>query len=271
MAIREKKFKEWIDNHPFIKDELFYPEGKACRWGRLIARWNERQDEKTLKHRCAFIFDLSTGNVYQDCGKSKIWIKCVCLTLAYPTIGFIKTLYHLILPISIPIEIIQVMSKGMGKGHSVQKIAHKACRNVVRSLADSIRTPLYTISLSIVSIAAVIMGLLVPRKLYDLRALAGRLEKTLHWKKKYTPWMVASCFQTMINIQEIHQYDEKEADTDYDDNPTLHGLNNLARAYVRYRRRECNLFNDCGQLLDHKTPYRSPIYQVYGPQVPDEI
>jgi hypothetical protein len=260
--MQTEEFKQWRLENPLIEELFFYPEGKDFRYGRIAAKWVERKEEKDLTHICAFAFDFYNGDILEDCRKRKIWIKCLLLNMGYPLAGFNKTLYHALLPLSIPVEIFKGVQEGIQHNDAPKQIAAKVLRNMARNIADIIRTPLYTIALTIVTLSATIIGIFAPRKLYQLRALAGRIELTLNWGDKESPWILANCFQPIFNIQEIHlHFDKNNGDTFYEiDNPNRRSLNNLARAYVNYWRRNRNPFNNYFRLLNDQTPYISAAF-----------
>lgn len=251
-------FQNWREDNPFIEDYFFYPDGKECGWCRIKAHWHEKkEDGRDLFHLCAFAIDLQTGDVYLDCSKRKIWAKCVVLTLGRPLCGLAKTIYHLFAPISIPVEIFRAMSLGREQGKSSSEIAAMAWHSVKNSLADIIRTPLYTIAIIIVTLAGTIIGPFAPHKLYDIRALAGRLESDLN-RGKQNDWTIAPCFQPIDNLMKIHEENYKKTDTRYEDDSTLQGLNNLARKYVKFMRSNRVPLNNCGMLLPEDVPFVSP-------------
>lgn len=251
-------FQNWQEAHPFIKDYLFYPKNEEGRWARVRAEWKEKKaNERSLLHLCAFTIDLETGNLYTDCSKLKIWVKCVLLCLGRPYFGLLKTVYHLILPFSIPVEIFKAVIKGIQQEQSSDQIFSSTWRHIKHSIADIIRTPVYTVAMTVIMIAATIIGPFAPSKLYDWRELAGCLESRLNREEERLT--VAPCFQPIGNLMNLDQdrYYEK-ADTEYEDEPTLHGLNNLARSYVRFHRENCDPFH-CGRLQSEKQPYVSPV------------
>lgn len=250
-------FQNWQESHPFLKNSLIYSDDKNCHWARIRANWKEKKiDGKTLSHLCAFTIDLHTGDLYLDCRKRKIWAKCFALTLGRPFFGLVKTMYHLFLPLSIPMEIFKSIFIGVQQKQSFYQISQLSLRNIKNSLADIIRTPVYMTAMTIVTLSAVIFGPFAPLKIYDLRALAGRLENALN-RGEESIWNMAPCFQPLDNIMDIHQHNFEKADTEYEAEPALHGLNNLARSYVKFRRRNHNLFNDCGFLQPLNKPYTS--------------
>ena len=110
--------------------------------------------------------------------------------------------------------------------------------------------------MTIVVLVGVIIGPLAPHKLYDLRAMAGHLEKTLN--RESETWTLAPCFQPIANLKSIDKDKYIKDDTVYDQEDTLKGLNNLARSYVRYRRKNRNPFDDYCRLVPQNGVYVSP-------------
>lgn len=255
--MKSELFQNWRKDNPFIEDYFFYPEGEDCHWGRVKANWNEKREQgKDLSHLCAFTIDLQTGDIYLDCSKRKIWAKCLLLSAARPLYGLVKTVYHLVAPLSIPIEIFKAIVEGRERQQSSSEIAAAAWRNVKNSLTDIIRTPFYTIAMMIVTLAGIIIGFFAPHKLYDIRALAGRLERDLN-RGQENLWTIARCFQPLNNLMDIHKKNYKTLDTEYEDDPTLQGLNNLARSYVNFMRKNRNPFDHCGALQPKNVPFTS--------------
>lgn len=261
-------FTNWRAAHPFIEDYIFYPEGKNFRWARLVVPWHEcvydgqGQKIKEIYHRCAFSLDLYTGDLYMDCRRRKIWAKCAALIVGTPLTGYIKTLYHLALPISVPIVIFQTIQQGIQQQHSKKQIAYEVVCNIGRNGADIICTPLYTVTLMIVAIAAVCIGFFVPSYLYHFRLLFGDIEIARNWGENNMTWDTIRCFHPYTNLVNVDRhYSQTKQDTVYDQNdPILKGLNNFVRANVKFRRRGCNLFNDCFMKFDPNKPYISAAY-----------
>lgn len=255
-------FQNWRKTHPFIEDYLIYPDNKDknCRWARIQANWKEQKTGgKNLSHLCAFTIDLNSGDIYLDCRKRKIWAKCAALTIGRPIFGITKTMYHLALPLSIPIEIYKSVIEDLQKKMSANQILKNSLRSIKHNLTDIIRTPLYSLAMTIVTLSAVIIGPFAPSKLYDLRARVGRLENKLN-RGEDSIWNRAPCFQPLENLMHIHHLQYVKKDTQYEDEPSLHGLNNLARSYVKFRRTNRNLFNDCACLQSQDKAYVSAAY-----------
>lgn len=252
-------FDDWRKTHSYIEQKIAPIKESESRWGRLMTQWNEKKSpENILFHRCAFALDLRTGDLYLDCSESKIWRKCVALCFARPLIGTAKTFYHLCLPISIPLEIFKAVWEGVQEKHSFYQITSSARIRVVNNTTDIVRTPLYTVALTIMSIQAVVVGLYSPVRLYDLRKEAGRLENALN-RGIESMWTCVPCFQPIHHLMQIHEFSHYKEDTEYDEEPTLIGCNNLTRSYVKFMRQNRNIFTNCAMLLPPNTTYISPV------------
>lgn len=251
-------FGDWRKTHSSIENNIVTIGGEGSRWGKLITRWNEKKGpENILFHQCAFVLDLQTGDMYLDCNEDKIWRKCVALCFARPLIGTAKTFYHLSLPISIPVEIFKSLWEGALKEHSFYQITYSAWISVVNNITDIVRTPIYSVAMTVIAIQAVVIGLYDPIKLYDLREQAGRLENALN-RGKESMWTCAPCFQPLHNLMSIHASSHQKDDTEYEDDPTLIGCNNLTRNYVKFMRKNRNIFTNCGRFLPPDVAYISP-------------
>lgn len=253
-------FQTWRDENPYLEEHFRFPDGEECGWGRIQAKWHEQHEGIDITHICAFTLNLQSGDIYLDCSKLKIWTKCLVLTIGRPLLGVYKTIYHVFLPLSIPVEICIAIHRGIQNQESAGTIAKNAGIRVLNNFADIIRTPLYTVILTIVTLSAVIIGPFAPHKLYDLRALAGRIENALN-RGEESFWTMAPCFQPISNIFTVGKKNYIKEDTEYDSEDVLHGLNNLARSYVNYRRENRNPFDDFCRLPAEGVPYISPSYQ----------
>lgn len=255
-----QSFNNWRKNHVCIEHHIFYPEGKNFRWGRFKGSWTEKtQSGHSLFHRCAFGLDFQTGDLYVDCSATKIWTKCIGLSLVCPINGLIKTGYHLFLPLLLGIKTAQKINKNW-KVNGLT-ITPFVVDEIKHHIIDIFRTAIYTTAITIVSVAAVIIGPLAPRKLYEWRHVIGQLEKSLN-RGEHTIWTVARCFQPIGNLMEIDRLSDDYLDSEYDNDPILHGSNNLTRKYVRFRRHNRNPFNDCCRLFPKNQAYLSPAYPI---------
>lgn len=168
--------------HPELIDRIQLSESPNCKWGRFLCKPAvEGEGKEGLFHIYAAGLNLETGDLYLDCTKKKIYAKCCTFLLVNPFWGIIKTAYHLLLPVSIPLTIYHTVkeAKKGKKPYRSNEIVRRVFVNIARNCADIVRTPLYTLVNTIVTLAAVVIGPFAPKKLYDLRSLIGKIEQSL--------------------------------------------------------------------------------------------
>ena len=223
-------------------------------WGRIVATWCEKKSDGELQtHIYAPCINTSTGDLYFDCDLAKIFRKCIVQLIIRPFHALIKTIYHAAFLPSITLEIIDVC-----KGH---QNGLGAVINIAKSIADIIRTPLYTLAMMVASIAVIIMSTFDPQLLYSGRALIGALEATSNWGWIHTRWTLAPCFQpTPLTLLADYGNKPDYPDTIYpSQNPIDRELTHLARKHIRYLREHTDCFSS--KQPRPNTPYISPIYQ----------
>lgn len=200
-------FNQWLQLHPSLENRIIKENSK---WGRIVTEWKEKKEDGTnITHLFAISINLKTGDCYLDCRRRKIWAKQAVLILARPFQGGLKTLYHLSM-IPVVHEIFQ--------GLTGKQSAKKTLKNVGKSIADIVRTPVYAIAMMIVGLAAVAIIPLAPNTAYDFRVWHGKLEQRLFWGEKHTDFTVAICFQSIFNVREFESDDgfvSKHKDTKY--------------------------------------------------------
>lgn len=219
-----------------LKQHIVVDEG--LRWGRLICTWYEKASEgRMLTHHYAACVDTKEWGLYLDCRPSLIFAKCLVQCLARPFYGAAKTIYHISM-IPIFYEIADVF-RGL-------RSRSECLTNSVRSLADIIRTPLYTAVLTVVSIAVLILGFADPEALYLGRTIIGNIEKNADWGQVKTNWTLAPCFQPYpLTILENYNHKKCEADSLYMSNDPLEiQLSDFARRRILRMRRDdlCQYF-----------------------------
>lgn len=260
-------FKEWKDKHSeFMQKHIVESEGS--RWGRVICIWTEKRKESgkitTIEHTYAAAINLKKGDIYLDCRKRKVWAKCCLYSLIQPLVLTVKTVYHLLLPVSIPYEIYKTVKAARKETQKVpgKELTKRIVKQIGKNLADTVRTPLYGMALTIIGIAGVVIGPLAPKILYDIRVTAGKVEKALNWGNENSPWILFKCFQPCDNLMKMYEWSRQNKDTEYlkeneKDDATLHGLTNFARAQIIFRRNNKALFNDCLKKYPEDKPYTS--------------
>ena len=264
----QMNFKDWKNIHKsFIQENIEQKENS--RWGRINAKWNEINSNQELNHIYKFTLDLKTGDFYLDCRRRKIWCKSLTYLFVQPIVLSLKTVYHLMLPLSISLEIFQEVQK-IKEFENDQKIkltnkekTIRIVKVITKDLLDIVRTPLYAGALSIIALAGVVIGPLAPNILYNTRAMAAKVELALHWGNEDSNWIIYRCFHPLGNVITIDQeWQRTREDTKYikpesSEADRLKGLSNLARALINFRRENRAIFNDCFKLLPANQAYIS--------------
>jgi hypothetical protein len=131
-----------------------------------------------------------------------------------------KTLYHACLPLSLWVEGSSAQQRGVAVGAAL-----------ARNIADIVRTPLYGLALTILAVVGCVFGGLGLERVYDVRALAGRVERSLNWGEPRAAGALAPCFQPLT--EELSSWEERRhEDVDYTRVESA-ALVNLSRAVLR--------------------------------------
>jgi hypothetical protein len=242
-----------------LKLYLIYPD--VPKWGRLICEWNEKkEDGRTLSHLYAPCVNLEKQGMYIDCRPQKIFAKCLALVAVRPLHAIIKTIYH----ISLAGVAYQIYNACSGI-----QTANECLQNSIKSIVDIIRTPLYGLAMTIVTVAALILGAFSPQTLYESRQLLGEIEQAANWGKKHTPWTLAPCFQPFpLNSLKTRYGKYHYTDTLYrNDDAFETGLANFGRASILRRRRVYNLFDQFCCTLDPNRIFVSKILEKHLLQI----
>jgi len=231
------------DLNPSFESFIYDREGHGQKWQRIRCIWKEKN--LPLEHRVALTINKETTEIYLDCRKRKIWAKCVVLTVLRPLHTIIlRTAYHILLPISLPLEIAAGLLESKLKKLTTSETINVLRVRVFHSLQDIFRSPFYGVILTTISLAGVVLGPLAPQKLYDIRAFYGKVERTLNREKRFNQWTLAPCFSPFSNLKKVRTDKRCHDDTSYEDETYPKGLAHLARTSVRdLRIRACNPFN----------------------------
>lgn len=207
--------------------------------------WRERlpNDGGELHHIYRPILNRESGTLYTDNKITFVGKKCFGLLFARPAHAVIKTLYHICLPISIPREIYLAVKKEAeaqkGKQRNIPLLILAGIIGCLKNFADIFCTPLYGVVLTLCALVGVILGLLHSEKIYDLRAIAGKIELSLLWGDKKSIWMLAPCFQETVNLKDLETSwgQVTHPNTNYEGlNPKEKAEANLTRAVFQHRR-----------------------------------
>jgi hypothetical protein len=241
-------FTNWQKNgHEFINTYIFKTEGEKNRWGRLLCTWNELGNgspQKRVHHVC-YCIDLYTGEVYLDDSKRLIFMKMLGSIAVRVAQIFQKTMFHLLLPISLPIIVTATVKQEIEQ-HPTRtrpQIAQKCLKNCAKSIQDIIRTPLFGMAMIVSTVFALVITPFGPSQLYDLRKSIAELEDKLCENDMLGWWKFTPCFHPFNSIDQIHQQNRKKhADTDYAacQNQFEINLTNMARSSVLFHRNSEN-------------------------------
>lgn len=267
-----------------IRKKIIYSEGANTKWARIILEWNEKITEGDRKdqrknHRYAAVFNTESGDVYFDCRPRKIFYKFCSALLIRPVFTVGKTLYHLFLPLSIPLEIYNAVSEGNENGKSCKEIAQDFLINIGKNFVDIVATPLFGTVLTIIFLSGVVLGLLIgpfkPTLLYDIREAGIKVEILQNWGASYTyggkktlPTKINPCFYPILNFvtcagvrwAEEEKWVDKES---FGNNDHLRCLNIIICRKIQYCRNHWNPFNNYGRKLGQDETYVSKALQEW--------
>lgn len=234
--------QQFLNEHSELELFIVETEGQGNKWGRLVCHWHETKTN--FDHILTPLINLQTGDIYLDCSKKKIYAKFITHLILRPFHIAFKTLYHLAFPISFPYIVYTTIAKGKEEEQDKKEIAQHCLKNCVKSLADIVRTPLYGIAMVIINVAALIIGPLAPKTLYDFREMTGKLIQFLSWQEEFVEEDIFPCFQSLINLQHINEWGLREhKDTNYSVNANeyVKGLSNFARSQIKFRKERTTL------------------------------
>jgi hypothetical protein len=242
---------------------IHHTEGVNSKWGRIDCQWmedKENGDVTQLEHHFFPLINKTTGDIYLDCSKRKIYVKFIVHSIIRPVLILGKTLYHAAFFISIPHIIAETIARGKKNELAGGEIAKQCVKNSFKSLADIIRTPLYGVAMEVVSATALIVGPLAPRTLYTLREAIGALVRSLNWNDRQDYMNdLFMCFQPIKSIDRMIKTAQRD-----NRNPVGYiqiQLNQYAENNIKFRRENRTPFNDCYRLVDPNVEYSSPSYK----------
>lgn len=230
---------------PGIDPKDIHRTGPRSRWAVLTCYWKEISEdaqgqETHILHEINPIFDLKTKKVYRDDSLSDLRWKFTALVPGTPLFLAAKTVYHLLFPLSLPLQIYLVIREDnkKTKPSSPQELTKKIIIAIGKNFADIVRTPIYAVAMTVVSLVNVILSS-KPKWLYKGRIAYGEMLLSLHWGKKKTITTYAPCMLPLADLSEKGKKEKKryysKADTLYDGpkGSAVHALNNLARKAYR--------------------------------------
>ncbi len=248
-------------NNLIENGQILHTEGEECKWGRLICIWNENKSiiengkecPDQLIHIFAPTINKENGETYVDASKKIIYLKMACHSVYRPIETVIKTIYLACLPISLGVVITKTILKALKNNKNTEKpekklnnkqIAKLCLNNSLNSIADIVRTPVYGLAMTAVSIAALIIGPLAPKKLYDLQKMEGKLIQRYHRVQGQVFEDTFACFTPMPLSALVSEFGKRKfKDTIYPGNTKSdQAYANYARAFTKHFRKNRVIF-----------------------------
>lgn len=223
------------------------------KWPRLICEWPEiKSKTQVVTHTYAACVNLEKHALFMDCRPRKIFAKVCTYLFGIGVMTIAKTFYHASL-----IKIVREIFKTIDGKQTKTKF----CSKTVKSLADIVRTPLYCVILTVVTVSSILLAVILPNTLYYSRDIIGKIEQSANWGKKRTPWTVGNCFQAYDLTELTERFGKKMyPNTVYlSDDPLTIGMTNFARYWILERRTHYNPFDQLRGGLDPRKQYISPI------------
>jgi hypothetical protein len=233
----ENSYDNWhICNWEFEQQQSLYElEGPGCKWVQWGAQWHEtnENDNDSLVYTEVVCKNRETGACYVDCKKKKIYLNMMAFTATRPIIALVQTLYYACVPLSVAVACYDVVKEArdsnqlnrflieshhneadittdfLSEEHplrekaarekilTISQIFLKCLNRTGETLTDIIRTPVYGIAMTIVSLTAVIVGPFAPKKLYDFRAAENKLLRLYYRKPEGRVPDMFRCFTDM--------------------------------------------------------------------------
>lgn len=213
------------------------------KWIHYTCHWKHKTaDEKPLDSNFTALINSETLKVYNSDDYSDLRAKFSVLTLATPLYMLVKTIYHILFPLSLSYQICKTVSETKKEQVEAKKkntdapkidLSSRIIKVIAKNFFDIIKTPLYMITMTIIALSTVIFSAFKSEFLYQGRVFYGEMLQSLNWGEKTTIWTYAPCMQPLADLK---KREEKkyyvEEDTQYDGEPgtKIHALNNLARS-----------------------------------------
>jgi len=220
---------------PHMDPERLKTKNIRSPWAQLDCYCHIQSDEGVKTWVYAAVVNCKTKKLYRD--DTLILLAAKLSMLAIGTLFALsaKTLYHLFFPLPLTQKIFYEIKNRNSRPK--KDLGKKILKEIGKNCADIIRTPLYALAMSILSIATTILAIYKKEYLYVGRALYGELQQSLNWGKKKGLWSFAPCMQPIANLNEDVS-EKKRFYIMYDNvyegpvGSILHGLNNVAYKYT---------------------------------------
>jgi hypothetical protein len=173
------------DEQAVLQTIIAAPKKETDRWSWIAGPYLFSLGEQKLT---GFRIDLYTGDLYLHPTAAAIR-KNIVISLAPRLLQiFLKTLYHIVLPLSTFFACYQARKEGIAKGYTMPKIVGLCLLAIANNVLDIFKTPLYGLAIVIVQIAALCIYSYSEDKFITASAIAGAIEISLLHGQKKEPW-----------------------------------------------------------------------------------
>lgn len=185
---------------PEFKNYFVAPENKNSKWGHLLLTWNQQLQDRIITHKFSPVVNLTSGEIYLDCTKNKIYVKIFAHTLVRPVL---TPFYVLQKVISIKGNIYKSVSNDINKDEQIKRIALNALTIFISDLTD---IPKIIICSTILTALSALVLVVIPFGYtditYDARDLLGKIIRFMH-NDRYlmTRKDVFICFSPISNLE----------------------------------------------------------------------
>ena len=233
-----------LDIPGVVPEDIKRTEGPRSKWMQLTCHWNKINENNVIVPHCIEpIINAKTEKLYVPDQKSDMAIKFLGMIIYTPIALIAKTVYHLVLPISLGHQIFLAVNKFKATEDAAQKngaphLAKRIVKVIIRNLIDIVKTPLYAIAMTVVALATIIFSIFKSTFLYEGRVAYGELLMSLNWGNKKSIWTITPC---MVPIADLKKNEKKFNYTEEDkiyqgpQGTKIDALNNLARSLFNSR------------------------------------
>lgn len=241
-----QNFTDYVNENPNWEKTFHVYKRDDAVYKRIKIETKDSNKNKVSYHAC---INVKTGEIWIDCSRRKIFIKHLSMVFWRPIDTVLRTLWHL--------TIVGPLANEIYKCVEGEQTLKDLGINTLRSLADIVRTPLYGIAMTVMHVAAVVLGIFSPNTLYETRAIIGDMERSYHRvdnildAESHVP---TQCFSPWRNL--ILDINRKIVDDKKTIKRRLKGFAESQLRFLQHNRFPCNNY---GLLYPKNKPYISAV------------
>lgn len=238
-------------NIPGINPDDVIRPTPTSKWGQLRCHWTQKTSKGLKDNQFLAVINFKSKKIYIDDEKPILAGKITGLILGTPILYMIaKTAYHILFPLSLAHQIYRTVEDAkapfddtLGERKKVEHVetkdlALRIIKVIAKNFLDIIRTPLYSLAMTIVAIATMILAPFNTDLLYEGRALYGDLLVSSNWGEKENV-IFPICMMPLADLSDKGKHEKKryyvKADTVYNGpkGSVIYGVNNLTASLFR--------------------------------------